>query len=475
MTEQISWERHCIPRDHCIKGLEAILWILSFGICMVYLAVKSGIMKIMKTIHNYFVIIIVFQSCSGDANWNQYLGPDRNAAVRGTNILGSWGNKGPKELWSFSLGEGYGGASIYGDEVFILDRKKGESDIMRCIDLESGKEIWNYSYDAPGELPYPGSRAVPTVDRHHVWSVGPLGHFYCFDRKIRQPLWNRNLQEEYNIKPSTWGISQSPLIHGDLVIVSPDGEKAGLAAFHKITGELVWQTRPLSGHSFHVSPSLGRFGGVAQVIMISPYDRSDSTKVHEVVSFDAVSGEELWKYEGLQSFATITPAIAVDDARLFLTDCSYNGSYAPVSILLEITKKGDGFEVRELFFTEEAGSKMHPAVLAGGHFYLNSSGKSRQMQCLTIDGKLAWEEGSAPDFELGGLIMVDGLILNQNGKNGDIHLIEPSPDGYKELGKASFFDAAKSQAWAPLAFSRGKLIIRDLEKMVCIDLRNLAE
>ena len=97
------------------------------------------------------------------------------------------------------------------------------------------------------------------------------------------------------------------------------------------------------------------------------------------------------------------------------------------------------------------------------------------MMCLTLDGELVWEKDSAPDFELGGLILVGGLILNQNGKNGDIHLIEPSPDGYKEVGQASFFDSIKSQAWAPLAFSQGKLIIRDLEKMVCIDLQNLAD
>ncbi|MCK4992104.1 MAG: hypothetical protein KAS29_16515, partial [Bacteroidales bacterium] len=90
-------------------------------------------------------------------------------------------------------------------------------------------------------------------------------------------------------------------------------------------------------------------------------------------------------------------------------------------------------------------------------------------------GEVVWEEDSAPGFELGALILVNGLIISQNGKNGDIHLIEPSPEGYKEVGKASYFNSNKSQAWAPLAFSQGKLILRDLEKMVCVDLQNLAE
>jgi hypothetical protein len=92
-----------------------------------------------------------------------------------------------------------------------------------------------------------------------------------------------------------------------------------------------------------------------------------------------------------------------------------------------------------------------------------------------MEGEVVWEKASAPGFEMGAMILVNGLIINQNGKNGDIHLIEPSPEGYKELGKASFFDSKNSQAWAPLAFSQGKLIIRDLEKMVCLDLMEPAE
>ncbi len=140
--------------------------------------------------------------------------------------------------------------------------------------------------------------------------------------------------------------------------------------------------------------------------------------------------------------------------------------------MLQITKVGEDFKVNELFFNTEVGSKMHPPVLFENHLYFNSTGRPNQMTCITLDGEVVWEKKSAPAFELGALIMVNGLIINQNGKNGDIHLIEPSPNGYKELGKASFFDSKKSQAWSPLAFSNGKLVVRDMEKMVCVDLQN---
>lgn len=429
-----------------------------------------------KKVTFVLIALILLAGCTTPArNWNQYLGPDRNAVIADTEILNSWSDTGPRELWSFPLGEGYGGAAIYGDEVFILDRIKGESDIMRCIELNTGKEIWSFSYEAEGEISFPGSRTVPTVGESHIWSVGPHGDFYCFDRETRKPVWKHDLLKDFDRELTTWGVSQSPLIYEDLVIVVPHGQKGGVAAYEKTTGKLVWKTRKLSGHPSHVSPTLASFGGIDQVIVISPFDRRDSTLTHEVVAFDARSGRELWQYHGLKSFLTVTPALVIDDRRLMLTDCSYDKGYNPVSIMLEITLSGEDLEVRELFLTEEAGCKMHPAIQYENHLYLNHNGRPNQMMCLTMQGESVWDPGSAPNFEMGGMILVNGLIINQNGKNGDIHLIEPSPEGYKELGKASFFDSEKSQAWAPLAFSQGKLIVRDMEKMVCIDLTQLAD
>ena len=426
----------------------------------------------MKTFY-LLPIILLFLSSSAQkqANWDQYLGPNRDAKITGPEIAQSWGEDGPAKLWEFPLGSGYGGASIYGDEVFILDRKDGNTDILRCVDLQTGKEKWNYSYEAPDELPYPGSRAVPTVDENHIWCVGPHGHFHCIDKNSHEVIWKRNIVKENDAETANWGISQSPVIYKNLAIVAPHGSKAGVVAYDKLSGEIKWSTRPLKGHNYYVSPILANYGGIDQVIVISPYNRRDSTKTQEVVAFEANSGEELWSYTGLKSFATITPATVIDETKLFLTDCSYNGSYKPVSILLEITKSEDEFVIKELFKTEEAGCKMHPAIVVDNHFYINSNKRPGRFMCLDMQGNVVWGNEDSPDFEMGGLIMVNGLIINQNGVNGDIHLIEPTPEGYKELGKASFFDSEKSQAWAPMASSQGKLIVRDMEKMICVDLQ----
>jgi outer membrane protein assembly factor BamB len=429
-------------------------------------------MKNLLLLSALFLLSIACSTQKGK-NWNQYLGADRNATINDAGIARTWPEDGPTKLWEIDLGSGYGGASTYGDEVFILDREVGASDILRCLDLNTGEEKWRFAYESEGEIQYPGSRGVPTVDENYVWTVGPRGHIHCVDKETHQSLWSHNLLTKYGGELQRWGFSLSPIVYKDLVIVAPQGETAGVVAFNKLSGEVVWESRRLSGYRFHVSPSIGNYGGVDQIIMISSCIKGDGLKSDEVVAFEASTGKELWKYEGLNSFASISPATVVDDKRLLLTECAYNDKYDPVTAMLEITKEEESFQVKELFFNTEAGSKIHPPVIVGDHFYLNNTARPKlQMTCFSMDGKVVWEKGKGPDFELGAMILIDGLIINQSGKNGDIHLIEPSPDGYKEIAKASFFNSKKTQAWAPLAFAKGKLLVRDMEKLVCVDLMN---
>jgi outer membrane protein assembly factor BamB len=413
--------------------------------------------------------VLALTACTAQADWPQYLGPDRNAVAPDTELARTWPKGGPKRIWAVSMGEGFGGASIHGGEVFLLDRIKSEADVLRCLDFATGDEKWRFRYEAPGKFSYPGSRTVPTVDNEHIWTVGAFGHLYCFSRKTQEPVWFTNMLEDFDGEPPGWGVSQAPLIFEDLVIVAPQGEKAGLAAYDKKTGELRWTSRKLTGPPGHASPALGNYGGAPQVIMISPYDREDPSLTNEVLSVDAKTGEELWSYDGLHSFATITPPMPIDDRRLFLSDRSYNGEYQPVSIMLDIQRVDGRFTVSELFKTEVAGSKIHPAVLHNGYLYLNSGRRGDMMRCISLDGENVWTE--APDFHLGALLLAGDLIISQSGKAGEIYLIEATPKGYKELAMASPF-SGKGTPWAPLAMSDGKLLVRDSETLICLDLRN---
>jgi hypothetical protein len=108
--------------------------------------IKIRVMKIKILL--YVFTAALFFGCNKAENWNQYLGPNRNNTITANKILTVWPEQGPEKLWEIKLGSGYGGASIFGNEVYILDREKEESDILRCLDLMTGKEKWNYKYEA---------------------------------------------------------------------------------------------------------------------------------------------------------------------------------------------------------------------------------------------------------------------------------------------------------------------------------------
>lgn len=121
----------------------------------------------------------------------------------------SWSESGPEVIWSVSVGRGYGSPVVKDGKVYLLDRDDEVGDIMRCIELQTGRELWQYSYSSPGELPFPGSRSIPIVDDRHVYSVGPNGDLYCINIQTHQPIWNKNVWTDFGgASPPVWGIAQ---------------------------------------------------------------------------------------------------------------------------------------------------------------------------------------------------------------------------------------------------------------------------
>ena len=150
----------------------------------------------------------------------------------------------------------------------MLDRDDKTGDIMRCFDFSNGKELWKYSYDAPGSVMFPGSRSVPAVDGKYVYSCGHNGDLYCIDINTHKPVWNKNIWTDFGgTKLPIWAITQCPLIYGDLVIVSPQAPEAGVVAYNKVTGKIVWKT-PYLGNESYSSPSVIKIDGKDHIAIV---------------------------------------------------------------------------------------------------------------------------------------------------------------------------------------------------------------
>ena len=117
----------------------------------------------------------------------------------------TWPEKGPEVLWKVDVGIGYGGPVSKDGKVYLLDRDDKVGDTMRCFDLATGKELWNFAYDAPGSVMFPGSRSVPAIDGKYIYSCGAFGDLYCIDIDTHKPVWHVNLWTDFGGKPSPKG------------------------------------------------------------------------------------------------------------------------------------------------------------------------------------------------------------------------------------------------------------------------------
>ena len=266
--------------------------------------------------------------------WPQLLGPDRNGTSSQKGLLRTWPQAGPQVLWNTNIGIGYGGPVVSAGKVYLLDRDDATGDMMRCFDFNTGKELWNFKYDAPGSVNYPGSRSVPAVDGNRVYSCGPYGQLYCIDTDTHKPLWNKNIWTDFGgTRIPTWAISQCPLIYGNLVIVASQAPQAGVIAYDKMTGDLKWQT-PSVGGTGYVSPSPVKIAGATHLVMISASARGGFGQAGsgaKVVGIEPLTGKILWEYTNYNCQIPVPSAIDAGENRVFIT-----GGYNTGSALIKV-------------------------------------------------------------------------------------------------------------------------------------------
>lgn len=443
------------------------------------------------------VVAMVMAGGSMAADWPQYLGPARNSTSPETGILRSWPEKGPEVLWTVGVGKGYGGPVIKDGKVYLLDRDDKVGDNLRCWDLSNGNELWNFAYDAPGRVSFPGSRSVPTMDGDRVYSCGHNGDLYCIDINTHKPVWNKNIWTDFGgalgggypsgAGPASrfpiWAITQCPLIYGDLVIVASQAPEAGVVAYEKLTGTVKWKT-PSLGYVGYVSPTVVKVDGEDHVVMITPstnpFRRSspDESNLGKIIGIDPLSGKILWEYNKWKCHISVPSAFDAGDNKVLVI-----GGYELGATMIKVEKKpGGSYVTAALFTTEEFGDQTKPPILHNGYFYAQYGTNSRHdgLTCMSMDGKIMWKTGRSPDFNKGSMILVDGLILATDGRK-TLYLIEPDPSGFKALASAEVLGeggadsegisraGGSTQNWAPLALSDGKLLVRDQNRLMCVE------
>jgi len=443
-------------------------------------------------------VVLLVVACSSLAeDWPQYLGPNRNSTSPEKGLLRSWPENGPEVLWTVNLGRGFGGPVIKDGKVYLLDRDDEVGDNLRCFDLSNGKELWNFAYDAPGSVMFPGSRSVPTVDGNHVYSCGHNGDLYCIDINTHKPVWNKNVWTDFGGKPASsesggfgrgprgpgafpiWAITQCPLIYGDLLIVLSQAPDAGAVAYDKLTGTVIWKT-PYLGNESYASPSVVKIDGKDHVVMVisstNPIGNRDLPQtLGKVVGIEPLTGKILWEYKEWECHISVPSAVDAGNNKVLVV-----GGYEHGVVMVEVKKQADGsYVATELFKNNDFGDQTKPPILYNGYFYAQFGTNNTRdgLTCMNMDGKIMWKTKREPNFDKGSMILADGLILATDGAKA-LYLIEPDPTEFKQLASVELLGQQvgdermsrmfANQNWAPIALSEGKLLIRDQNQMKCV-------
>ena len=389
------------------------------------------------------------------ASWPGFRGPNRDGIIASDVALArQWPVEGPRQLWRIELGEGYAGAAVHNGRVYIIDYDMTNlRDAIRCLSLDDGREIWRYSYPVLVRRNHGMSRTVPAVNDDYVVTIGPKCHVVCLDAKTGQFKWMIDLVREYGTTEPLWYAGQCPLIVDNAVILAPVGKETLMMAVDLESGEVLWQTPTFDRWQMtHTSILPMQFGNTPAYV----YSANEG-----IAAVCADDGQVLWKSDAWRLRIGVASPIDVGQQRVFIS-----GGYNRGAMMLQAQQQSDVFVPQVLLElkSKEFGSDQQTPIYYDGFIY--GVRPDKQLVCMDPEGTIRWASGSENRYGLGPYIIADGLIYILDD-NGLLSLIRATADRFERLAQAKVLDGHES--WAPPALAAGRLIVRDLTTMVCVD------
>jgi outer membrane protein assembly factor BamB len=388
-------------------------------------------------------------------DWPQWQGADRNARSKETGLLKAWPKEGPPLAWQVKgLGLGYSTPSIAAGRIFLMGNRDTSEGVL-CLDEKDGKELWVNTFDKTGSGGgYPGPRCTPTVDGDLVYALSCGGTLLCLQAADGKEIWRKSLKKDFGGRGGGWEYSESPLVDGEKLIVTPGGKKSTLAALNKKTGETIWQgVVPEGDGAAYSSVIAADVEGTRQYIQFL---------ARGIVGIAAADGKFLWRYDAPANGTANCSTPVYSEGHVFAASSYGNGGG-----LAKLTKEGDGFKAEQVYFTKQMKNHHGGMILLDGHLYGSDEGK---LTCLDFKtGQVKWSEGKPGK---GSILYADGRLYYRNeGKKGTLFLVEATPEKYVEHGRFDQPDRSGQNAWPHPVVANGKLYVRDQDLLLCYDVK----
>jgi outer membrane protein assembly factor BamB len=398
--------------------------------------------------------IISLLSVVARAEWPQWRGANRDDISQEQNLLQDWPEGGPPRVWMFeNAGVGYAGPAIVADRLYTMGARDGKEQLL-VLDANTGKELDVIEIGDVLENNWgDGPRGTPTVDGKFVYALGAQGNLVCIEAATGDLQWKTTMQELGGAVP-TWGFTESPLVYEDLVVCTPGGENGAIAALDKKTGKIVWQTADVTTGA-HYSSLVVREGKDGPELVQLLAD--------QIVGLNPKNGAVLWSSPFAGKVAVI-PTPVIKDNMVYVT-----AGYGVGCKLVEI---GDDGEAKDVYDNKVMKNHHGGVILLGDHVYGHSDDVGWVCQELKT-GDRVWRDREA--FKKGSIAYADDRFYCLSEDEGEVVLIEPSTEGWKEHGRFKLdpqTDQRKpaGKIWTHPVISNGKLYLRDQNLIYCYDI-----
>lgn len=392
-------------------------------------------------------------------DWPQFRGQRRDGNALATGLLRSWPAAGPPVVWETAVGPGYAAPSVVAGRVYLNDYSEEQGEWMvRCLALEDGNELWRYKVKKRIRPNHAITRSAPATDGGFVFAIDPKCEIHCLDARNGELLWKKFLPAEYDSQIPAWYNGQCPLIDGDRLVVATGG-RVLMTTLEKGTGNAIWETD--NSEEFLLSHSS------IMPVEIEGVRQYTYTTLNGLLGVEAESGKLLWHFPWKFNTAVSTTPLPLGDGRFFLT-----AGYHAQTVVCQVKRTNDEWTANELFSalppTQGWNSEVHTPILYQDRIYGIGKKKRGLWTCLDLEGNEVWTSQGQASFGLGGYVLADGMFFVLEGKTGVLRVLDANADHYKELASVHLLQGP--DVWAPPVISQGKLLIRDLGKLICLDI-----
>jgi len=397
------------------------------------------------------------------SDWPQWRGPERNGISQERDLLKQWPAGGPNLLWQLNdIGDGYSTPSVVGTQIYLMSNRGMQNEFVQALSTQDGRLIWTTrvgNVGNPQDFLYAKARSTPTVDGDFIYALGSDGDLACLETASGKISWQKSIRKEFGGQPGIWAYAEPPLVDGDAVVVTPGGAQATIVALNKKTGAVIWKSAVPGGDAAdYASAIVVHAGGRKQYVQFLSKG---------IVGVDAKTGQFLWRYAAVvKGLAQMVTPVARDGYV-------YGGAYSIGGGAVRLKSERGGVVAEQVYFERGLPCSMGGSVLVGDYLY-GTTGTGLVAAEFTT-GKLKWQ---SEGIGSGSVAYADGLLY-LHGVNGDVALVEATPEAYREKGrftppaqpKRNKLGPFPEKAWTYPAIANGRLYIRDIGTLWAYDIK----